>query len=79
MWVRPVLPLRAASAGDVNADGFSDVVVAAPFWSNGQASEGRAFLYLGSQHRSLDQRMHGRPSRTRWVLSLARRCPAPAM
>ena len=38
----------AAHAGDVNGDGFSDVVVAAPFLSNGQASEGRVFLYLGA-------------------------------
>jgi hypothetical protein len=37
-----------ASAGDVNGDGFSDVVVGAPFFDNGQADEGRAFVYLGS-------------------------------
>ncbi|HWN82357.1 MAG TPA: FG-GAP-like repeat-containing protein, partial [Candidatus Udaeobacter sp.] len=34
-------------AGDVNRDGFSDVLVGAPSFDNGQADEGRAFLYLG--------------------------------
>ena len=38
----------AASAGDVNGDGFADVVVGAWGYDNGQASEGRAFVYLGS-------------------------------
>ncbi len=37
-----------ASAGDVNADGFSDVIVGSQFYDNGEQSEGRAFLYLGS-------------------------------
>jgi hypothetical protein len=37
-----------ASAGDVNGDGYSDVFVGAPSFSNGEPSEGRAFLYLGS-------------------------------
>ena len=37
-----------ASAGDVNGDGFSDVVVGAYLFSNGESSEGRAFVYLGS-------------------------------
>jgi hypothetical protein len=37
-----------ASAGDVNGDGFSDVVVGAPGFGSGEAGEGRAFLYLGS-------------------------------
>ena len=37
-----------ASAGDVNGDGFSDVVVGAPEYDNGHTDEGRALLYLGS-------------------------------
>jgi len=37
-----------ASAGDVNGDGFSDVIVGAPTFDNGLANEGRAFVYLGS-------------------------------
>ena len=37
-----------SSAGDVNGDGFGDVIVGAPYWSNGQTFEGSAFLYLGS-------------------------------
>ena len=36
------------TAGDVNGDGFSDVIVAAQTYDNGSADEGRAFLYLGS-------------------------------
>lgn len=36
-----------AGAGDVNADGFSDVLVGAPFFDNGQTNEGRGFLYSG--------------------------------
>ncbi|MCJ7489550.1 MAG: FG-GAP-like repeat-containing protein [Thermoplasmata archaeon] len=38
----------AASAGDVNNDGYDDVVVGAPSYDNGEMSEGRAYLYLGS-------------------------------
>lgn len=37
-----------ATAGDVNGDGFSDVLVGAPGYDDGQVDEGRAFLYLGS-------------------------------
>jgi FG-GAP repeat len=36
------------SAGDVNADGYDDVIVGAPGYTHGQAGEGRAFVYLGS-------------------------------
>jgi hypothetical protein len=36
------------SAGDVNGDGFSDVIVGAPFLSDPEPEEGHAFVYLGS-------------------------------
>jgi hypothetical protein len=36
------------TAGDVNGDGYDDVVVGAPFQDNGQNNEGRAYVYLGS-------------------------------
>ncbi|MCC7502599.1 MAG: FG-GAP repeat protein [Flavobacteriales bacterium] len=36
------------TAGDVNGDGYSDVVVGARSGTNGQALEGLAFVYLGS-------------------------------
>jgi hypothetical protein len=36
-----------SSAGDVNGDGYDDAIVGAPSFTNGQTSEGRAFVYLG--------------------------------
>jgi hypothetical protein len=37
-----------ASAGDVNGDGYGDVLVGAPYYDGGQADSGRAFLFQGS-------------------------------
>ena len=37
-----------STAGDVNGDGYSDVVVGAHVYDNGQTNEGRAYLDLGS-------------------------------
>ena len=37
-----------ATAGDVNGDGFSDVIVGAPSYDNGESDEGAAFVYHGS-------------------------------
>ena len=40
--------LWVSTAGDVNGDGYSDVIVGAPCYDNGQADEGRAYVYHGS-------------------------------
>jgi hypothetical protein len=37
-----------ASAGDVNGDGFDDVLIGARYYDNGQVDEGMCFLYYGS-------------------------------
>jgi len=44
----PSFPASLASAGDVNGDGFADVIVGADSYDNGQSDEGAAFLFLGS-------------------------------
>jgi hypothetical protein len=38
-----------STAGDVNSDGYSDVIVGANKYDNGQQDEGRAFVYHGSE------------------------------
>ena len=38
----------ARTAGDLNGDGYADVVVAAPGFDNGQTNEGKVWVYLGS-------------------------------
>ncbi len=40
--------LKVSSAGDVNGDGYSDVIVGAITYDNGELDEGRAFVYQGS-------------------------------
>src|SRR5207245_9810644 len=40
--------VSVASAGDVNGDGYSDVIVGAYQYDSGQTDEGRAFVYHGS-------------------------------
>ncbi|MFZ1785203.1 MAG: FG-GAP-like repeat-containing protein [Ferruginibacter sp.] len=40
--------ISAASAGDVNGDGYSDVIVGAYFYDSGETDEGAAFIYHGS-------------------------------
>jgi hypothetical protein len=42
------LGASVAGAGDVNGDGYADVIVGAPSYDAGQADEGAAFVFLGS-------------------------------
>ena len=37
-----------STAGDVNGDGYSDVLVSAPVWTQGLDANGMVYLYLGS-------------------------------
>jgi RHS repeat-associated protein/uncharacterized repeat protein (TIGR01451 family) len=37
------------TAGDVNGDGYADVIVGADHYDNGQTDEGRAFVYYGNE------------------------------
>ena len=38
----------AATAGDVNGDGYDDVLIGVPYYDNGQTQEGRVLVYHGS-------------------------------
>jgi hypothetical protein len=40
--------VSVATAGDVNGDGYADVIVGAPYHDNGETNEGRAYVYQGS-------------------------------
>lgn len=44
---QPLFGREVASAGDVNGDGYGDVVIGAPWYANGQATEGRVYLFVG--------------------------------
>ncbi len=39
-----------AAAGDVNGDGYSDVIVGAPTYNRNRTDEGAAFVYLGNSY-----------------------------
>jgi uncharacterized repeat protein (TIGR01451 family) len=50
------------TAGDVNGDGYADVIVGANSYDNGQTDEGRTFVYYGNGRDGLDLRPQQRRS-----------------
>jgi len=51
--------VSVSTAGDVNGDGYDDVIVGAYLYDNGQTDEGRAYVYHGSPS--------GLPSTANWT------------
>ena len=49
-WARLGEGRSLAYAGDVNGDGYDDVIIGAPNHSNGQTQEGRAYVLYGSRY-----------------------------
>jgi hypothetical protein len=45
---RALLGYSVATAGDVNADGYDDFLIGAPYWDNADADAGRAWLFFGA-------------------------------
>lgn len=43
-----------STAGDINNDGYSDILIGAPKFDNGHTDEGKAFLYMGSSNGIID-------------------------
>ncbi len=42
------LGYSCAGAGDINNDGYDDIIAGAKYWDNGEDDEGRAFVWFGS-------------------------------
>jgi len=60
------LGTSVAGAGDVNGDGYSDVIVGAPLYDDGQVNEGAAFLWVGSST-GVNADVDGTNANTTWL------------
>jgi hypothetical protein len=56
--------LRVGTAGDVNGDGYDEVIVAAPIYDNGTFNEGAIFVWYGSNTGLGD---NGTPANAGWM------------
>ncbi len=53
-----------STAGDVNGDGYSDVIIGASGYDSGQTDEGKAFVWYGS---STGLGVNGTPGNADWT------------
>ena len=63
-----------SGAGDVNGDGYSDVIVGARFFNNGLSNEGGAFIYHGSAtgiNPTIKRQLEGNQSNAQFGFSIA--------
>ena len=58
-----ILGASVSSAGDINGDGYGDIIAGAPQFSNGQTNEGKAFAWFGS---STGLGPNGTPANADW-------------
>ena len=56
-----------ATAGDVNNDGYADIIVGAPEYTNGQANEGAVFVWHGSSN-GVNNDVDGTPANAVWTI-----------
>ncbi len=58
-----------STAGDVNGDGYSDVIIGAPDYDNGEINKGE-YMFIMVQQADYQQRQTGQPGVIRQVLTL---------
>ena len=56
-----------ATAGDVNGDGYADVIVGAPYYNAPTTNEGAAFVWHGSAN-GVNDDVNGDPTNAAWMV-----------
>jgi hypothetical protein len=62
----PRFGAAVGTAGDVNGDGYSDVIVGAPRYDHGETNEGCAFVWHGSAN-GVNNDVNGTPANAAWM------------